>query len=198
MILRMLILVWVLGSSLASPLFASTERGDHLLGEAGGVAGAAGVAGIPGVSGTSGIAGTPSIFDFSDFYALMPGDNSATVAVGTAVSFPQNGPTNGVITRLSGTQFLLPFIGTYKIYFQVSVDEPGQLELRLNGIPVATSVVGRATGTSQIVGVSLLTTTVPASVLEVINAVGNSTALTITPIAGGATSVSAHLVILRI
>lgn len=136
--------------------------------------------------------------DFSDFYALMPGDNTATVAPGTAVSFPQDGSTSGTITRLNDTQFLLPTIGTYQVQFQVSVDEAGQLMLRLNGAPIANSVVGRATGTSQIVGMSLVTTTTANSVLEVINPAGNPIALTITPSAGGTNSVSAHLVIIRI
>jgi hypothetical protein len=74
--------------------------------------------------------------------------------------------------------------------------------LRLNAGLVANSVVGRATGTSQIVGMSLLTTTIVNSVLEVINPPGNSPALTITPVAGGTggspADVSAHLSITRI
>jgi hypothetical protein len=191
MILRMLILVLAFGSRLTSPLFAGAERGDALIGEAGGILLAAGIAGAHGVSGT------PPIFDFSDFFALMPGDNSATVGVGDPVQFPQDGPTNGIITRIDASHFLLPFTGTYKVLFQVSVNEPGQLQLTLNGVPLAYTTVGRATGTSQLVGTALVTTVGPG-VLEVINPVGNSTALTITLTAGGATSVSAHLVILRI
>jgi hypothetical protein len=202
MILRTLTLMLALSSSLASPLFAGTARADILVEEAGGVIGAAGIGGIPGIAGTAGISGAPAIFDFSDFYALMPGDNAATVAPSTAVSFPQTGPTNGIITRLSDTQFLLPFVGTYKVYFQVSVTPAAgtgaQLELRLNGTPVANSVAGQNVGTGQVTGMSLITTTVAGSVLEVINAVGNAAALIITPVAGGPTSVSAHLVVLRI
>jgi len=82
--------------------------------------------------------------------------------------------------------------------FQVSVNEPGQLIVRLNGADVAASVVGRATGTSQIVGMSLVATSVINSVLEVSNPAGNFTALTITPLAGGTRPVSAHLVITRV
>jgi hypothetical protein len=82
--------------------------------------------------------------------------------------------------------------------FQVSVIEAGQLILRLNATDVASSVVGRATGTSQIVGMSLVTTSVINSVLEVDNPAGNSTPLTITPVAGGTRPVSAHLVITRV
>lgn len=210
MIFHMLILMSALCSCLTSPLAAGCDRGERLISEAGGAQGIpgvagpegapgiAGAAGSQGVAGVPGIPGAPGILDFSDFFALMPGDNAATVAADTAVLFPQNGPSNGVITRLNSSMFLLPTIGTYQVQFQVSATEPGQLMLRLNAAPIANSVVGRATGTSQIVGMSLVTTTTPNSILEVINAPGNSPALTITPLAGGTHPVSAHLVIIRI
>ena len=133
----------------------------------------------------------------------MPGDNAATTAAGSAVQFPQDGPFNN-ITRLgpSPSQFRLPAIGTYQITFQVSVDEAGQLVVGLDPTTGATelayTVVGRATGTSQITGTCLVTTTVVDSVLTIRNPVGNSTALTITPVAGGTHPVSAHLVIVRL
>ena len=82
--------------------------------------------------------------------------------------------------------------------FQVSVNEPGQLILTLNGVDQAHTVVGRATGTSQIVGMALVTTTGINSTLTVRNPAGNSTALTITPSAGGTHAVSANLVITQI
>lgn len=69
-------------------------------------------------------------------------------------------------------------IGTYQILFEVSVDEAGQLMLTLNGEDLAYTVVGRATGASQIEG--------------------TAAALTITPLAGGTRPVSAHLVITQI
>lgn len=138
---------------------------------------------------------TSTSLPYADFYALMPADNAATVAPGTAVSFPQNGPTSGVIARTNPSQFNLPNIGTYEISFQVSVVEAGQLMLQLNGVDVAYSVAGRATGTSQISNTCLVTTSSANSILQVINPAGNPTALTITPLAGGTRAVSAHLVI---
>jgi hypothetical protein len=138
------------------------------------------------------------VIPFSDFYALMPGDNAATVAVGAAVDFPQDGPTSGVITRVNNSQFNLPNIGTYEVFFQVSVDEAGQLMLRMNGVELAYTVVGRATGTNQLTSMCMVTTSGINSTLEVVNPSGNSTALTITPLAGGTHSVSAHLVIKQI
>lgn len=193
--LHKLVLMLVLCGSFSSTLFAGTERGSRLIAEGGGAAAISAVEiGIPVIPGA------PGLLDFSDFFALMPGDNADTVGGGEAVDFPKNGPTSGVIFRTSASTFLLPVIGTYLVLFQVSADEGGQLMLRLNGVEVADSVVGRATGTTQFTGLSLITTTTPNSILEVINPSGQTPALTITPFAGssGTRPVSAHLLIVRI
>lgn len=60
------------------------------------------------------------------------------------------------------------------------------------------SVAGRATGTSQIVGMAVVTTTAVNSILTVRNPAGNAAALTISPLAGGTRPVSSHLVITQI
>lgn len=140
-----------------------------------------------------------AIGSFAHFFALMPGDNSATVAVGGAVQFPQSGPGGGgAITRSGGSSpsvFQLAAIGSYEVTWQVSVSEAAQLMLKLNSVELASTVVGRATGTSQLVGSTIITTTAVNSLLEVINPSGNSAALTITPVAGGVHPVSATLTI---
>ena len=128
----------------------------------------------------------------------MPPDNAATVAAGTAVAFPQNGPTSGTIVRLGASTFQLPDIGTYRVSFSVSVSEPGQLIVDLNGAQLPYTVYGRATGTSPISGVALVQTTTVNSVLSINNPVGESTALTITPLAGGTDPAVASLVIERL
>ena len=147
-----------------------------------GPAGATGGLGPIGATGPTGIAGSTgptgnTVLEFADFFALMPGDNAATVAVGASVQFPQNGPILGGITRLSASSFNLLNIGHYMITFQVSVSEAGQLVLILNGAAVANTVVGRATGTTQIVSTCIITTTVINTTLSVNNPAGNSTAL---------------------
>ena len=150
-------------------------------------------------NGATGAAGANAIINYAEFYALMPGDNSGTVAVGADVEFPQDGPAfGGKIVRTGTSAFTLQAIGTYQIMFQVSVDEAGQLELTLNGAVLPYTVTGRATGTSQIVGISLVQTSAINSTLTVRNPAGNSTALTITPLAGGASAVSADLVITQL
>ena len=127
----------------------------------------------------------------------MPPDNAVTVPQGVAVQFPNNGPVSGPISRLNSSDFILGAAGTYQVMFQVSVNEPGQLVLALNGIELAHTIVGRPTGTSPIVGMALVTA-VANDVLNVRNALGSFVALTITPLAGGNSPVSAHLVITQL
>lgn len=216
MILRIIALMLVLCSNFAPTIFAGCDRGHRLINEAGGAAGIPGVAGpagAPGVAGAAGsqgiqgvpgILGVPGLLNFADFYALMPLDNPLPVAPGFPVEFPENGPNNGTITRLGPSSFSLPTVGSYLVEFQVSVDSappPSQLMLSLNGVPIASTVVGRDTGTSQIVGISIVTTTTANSVLRVINPPNNLHAISIPPWAGSVnhtTPVSAHLVIIRI
>lgn len=179
------------------------DGADGAKGETGdiGPTGPTGPDGPPGPTGDQGIPGVGSL-EYADFYALMPNDNPAPVAINTAVEFPQDGSSSGGITRSSSTQFILPTIGTYFVQFQVSVTQAGQLALRLNDgsgpLLLADSVVGRATGSDQIVGMSFVTTSTPNAILEVINPGSNSTALIITPNAGGVNDVSAHLSIMRL
>lgn len=152
-----------------------------------------------GPIGPRGPSGARGVLNFADFYALMPPDNAATVAPGTDVSFPQDGPNSGTdIARTGPSSFNLAQIGTYQILFQVSVTEAGQLILTLNGDDLAYTAAGRATGTSQIIGMAIVTTTAINSILTVRNPAGNAAALGITPLAGGTRPVSAHLVITQI
>lgn len=79
-----------------------------------GPAGPQGPIGETGPSGPQGEAG--GVLNYADFYALMPPDNSATLAPGTDVSFPQDGPNSGSgIVRTGPDSFNLTQIGTYQI-----------------------------------------------------------------------------------
>lgn len=129
----------------------------------------------------------------------MPPNNAATVAPGTDVSFPQNGPNSSSgINRISAGAFNLTQIGTYLVQFMVNANQAGQLQLTLNGIPLAYTAAGRATGASQIIGMALVTTTTANSTLTVRNPADNPAALIITPSAGGTQPTSAHLIILQL
>lgn len=162
--------------------------------------------GTDGINGTNGINGTcipcvngSGFIDFADFYALMPGDNAATISIGGDVEFPQIGPARiGTgITSFSATQIQLALNGTYEISFFVSINEAAQLELTLNGVPITNTVTGRATGTNYVITNLLITVPTALSLLTVRNPLGNPSALTCTPIAGGTNSVSAHLKIVQ-
>jgi len=162
-----------------------------------GPAGPQGPVGETGPTGPQGPAG--SVLGYADFYALMPPDNEATVAPGTDISFPQDGPNSGTsISRSGDSAFILEEIGTYLIEYFATIDESGQLVLTLNGEDLEYTVAGRGTGTSQIVGKAIVTTTTAESVLTVRNPEGNTEALTLTPLAGGNRAVSAHLIIMQI
>jgi len=165
-----------------------------------GVQGNPGPVGPPGANGTPGTNGTNGVIDFADFYALMPGDNAATVGAGADVEFPRDGPSSGsgLIFGITTSTFNLTDIGVYDVFFQVSASEPGQLILTLNGVDLPYTVAGRATGTSQITNTVPVRTTSVNSILTVRNPAGNTPALTITPLAGGTRAVSAHLFIKRI
>ncbi len=166
-----------------------------------GPAGTTGPTGPPGAPGPSGLNGTPgadAVSEYAEFFALAPPDNPATVAPGTAVLFPQDGPTSGTITRVSPDTFNLGAIGTYRVSFAVPVNEQGQLVVAVDGIDLAYTVVGRATGTTTIAGESLIQTTGANSLLTVGNPAGNSNALSVSQLAGGTRPVAATLIIERL
>lgn len=170
-----------------------------LIGPAGatGATGATGPQGPVGPTGPQGPAGT--VLGFADFYALMPPDNTATIGAGEDVSFPSETAIGGTgISRASDSSFFLSEVGVYQVFFQVSVTKAGQLVLTLNGTELPYTVAGRATGTSQIIGMALVENNIANSVLTVRNPEETATALTVTPSAGGTEPVSAHLVITRL
>jgi hypothetical protein len=136
--------------------------------------------------------------EYASFFAIMPPDNPATIALNGKLQLPRNGDASPPlsITRLTADTFQL-LSGSYSINWQTSITEAGQLELQVNGAPNLTTVMGRATGTSEIV--QTVTLNVPVtSTISIINPPGNAAALTVTPLAGGATPVTAWLNIRRL
>lgn len=156
--------------------------------------------GPPGEIGPRGERGPAGgLAAYSDFYAIMPPDNSETVSPGQDIQFPQDGTYYGNnISRISETEFNLGDVGIYQVYFQVSVSEAGQLVLTLNGEELDYTVAGRGADSSQIIGSAIIETVDPDSVLTLRNPENSGTDLTITPNAGGSEPVSAHLIISRI
>ncbi len=164
-----------------------------------GVKGAEGAEGRTGAQGIPGSEGPRGALAYAEFYALMPGDNAATIGAGMPVQFPRDGPTSGVFSRRNADEFVLPAIGAYRVCFSVSAAEPGQLVISVDTgggmVEVPYTVYGRATGTSLISGEAIIATTAANSAIEVRNPTGNTPALTITPTAGGTHAVVASILI---
>lgn len=145
------------------------------------------------------VPGTGGLLAYGEIYALqgVNNDNPAPIAPGAPVLFPRDGTTRGSVARdgASTSALNLPLVGDYLIQWQVSVTEADQLELfqDIGGgfVQIADSVVGRTTGTSQIIGQKIITTTAPNTKLEVRNPAGNATNVTVTTVAGGTHDVSA-------
>jgi hypothetical protein len=129
----------------------------------------------------------------------MSEDNSSSIAAGGNINFPNNGPSFGTdITRLTSSTFNLASIGIYQVFFHVSVTQAGQLCVAIGSTQDLYTVVGRASGASQIVCVCLVNVTSANSVLSIRNPTGENVSLILTPNAGGTNPVSANLVITRL
>jgi len=171
-----------------------------------GLTGPQGPIGMTGIQGPIGMTGTqgsigPSggINGVSEFFAIMPNDNSSNIMPGGFVNFPQDGiSTNSIVTRLTSNSFNISNIGIYLVYFQASITEPGQLVLTLNGIPLMRTLVGRNSGNSQITSQNIIQISSANTILQVQNPSGNHVSLTLTSKAGGTNPVSANIIIMLI
>lgn len=156
-----------------------------------------GAAWVPTAPAPSGVLGAAMFFGVSG--AAGAPDYAATVAIGAAMPFPQDGPTTGgadAPTRTAPDTFQINAAGVYDISYQASVDEPGQLAVWVNGAAVGATRAGRATGTNQIANRVLMT--LALNDLLTVRNDASGAALTVTPIAGGTGDAGATLVIRRV
>ena len=159
-----------------------------------GPVGPQGPQGIPGPAGPQGPAGGAAS-SFANFYALMPPDNAAPIALGGDVAFPRTAATGGTdITRISDTSFGLATPGSYLVSFNATPNQAGRLILTLDGteLPYTLSANG-ATGT-EIKGTAIVPVTTANSVLTLRNPAGATAPLTLTP-GTAATPNAANLII---
>jgi len=106
----------------------------------------------------------------------------------------------------------LPSVGTYRVTWHISVDEPAQWSIFIstaanpspgglfNPIVVALGApgnVGQATGTSQLVGDVVFANAVAGSAIQIRN-YASAAALTVTPLPGGTRAQAAVLIIQRL
>jgi hypothetical protein len=141
---------------------------------------------------------------YGHFYGLAPGDYAATIAINAPFPFPNNAVTAGGIVRngVSTTDFILPVAGDYRVSFETSVTEPGQVTAWVDPntgtfARVPYTCVGRATGTNQIIMETIIHTTANNSKLQIRND-ASAAALTVTLIAGGTNATATTLTIVRL
>jgi hypothetical protein len=152
----------------------------------GGPTGPAGAGGPAGPTGPTGPAAGGLVADFANFYVLTP--PTIVIASGAVIPFSVDGPAGaGAITRVGATNtFMLNTTGIYEVTWQSDFVEAGQTSLALGAglVPILRTVVGRATGTTQMFG-SVLYAGTAGDILSVINVA--DTSLTIPPPDGSST-----------
>jgi hypothetical protein len=144
-----------------------------------------------------------------------------SVAGGSAINFPRlMAPTVGGIFindpgagQTKNTEFVLPSIGTYRVSWHISVDEPAQWTLWFDTAPTpggggsflpyttalgTPGTVGQATGTSQLAGDVLFRNTVPGTAIQIRNFAASGGSVTVTPLPGGTQAQAVVLIIERL
>lgn len=153
-----------------------------------------GVAGATGAIGPTGPAG--GISEYASFYALAPNDNPTAIAQNTAVEFPNSSASTTGITRLTNSTFNLADTGTYLIMFKVNTNTAGQLGIAVNGAVQPNATFGNAADDGIIEGKTIITTTAANTVLSIVNPI--TTAITVTPSAGGTEATVSDLTIIKL
>ena len=156
-----------------------------------GIAGPQGATGPAGPTGATGATGPQGPVG-------LPADNAVAIAPGEDVAFPEQsfiGSTS--ITRTTDSSFTFTEAGIYLVLFHAAVSEAAQLVLTVDGTELSYTVSGTDSPLSQITGLSVISAG-ENSVLTVSNPASATTSVTLTPSAGGASAVSAHLTIIRL
>ena len=165
-----------------------------------GIAGATGAVGPTGPQGIAGAVGPTGpaggISEYASFYALAPNDNPTAIAQNTAVEFPNTSASTTGITRLTNSTFNLADTGTYLIMFKVNTNTAGQLGIAVNGAVQPNATFGNAADDGIIEGKTIITTTAANTVLSIVNPI--TTAVTVTPSAGGTEATVSDLTIIKL
>ena len=122
--------------------------------------------GPQGEQGPEGPQGEPGgVLGFADFFAMNNEEEAVILQPGEDFSLPENGASGGGITRISESSFNLLNAGNYLVMFNVTTIQTPKLGLTLNGEMLDYSIAGRPSGASQIVGMTVVTSTQDNSVL---------------------------------
>jgi hypothetical protein len=175
--------------------------------------------------------------EFASFFGMTTGpsntgvnDYPATIAASaagpsvaglSAINFPRTAvpAVGGIVINNPGgaqtntTEFILPSVGTYRVTWHISVDEPAQWSLwistaaspapggQFNQVTTASGApgqVGQATGTAQLVGDVVFRNTVANSAIQIRNYAASGGTVTVTPLPGGTQAQAVVLIIQRL
>ena len=132
--------------------------------------------GPPGSQGSPGESGSPGIdavVCFSNFYTIVTTGPPVHIVAGSSIIFDTDGPSNGIITRVNTTQFNLPNIGTYEIYFEVNINGTPDSVVVINGTEIAYTNTNTQSG--EIVRTFLIVTTTINSIISINNPAASTT-----------------------
>jgi hypothetical protein len=153
--------------------------------------------------------------DAAMFFGLTAGtgsagtDYTATVAAGTPVRFPQNGPVAGsgiirsaIATAPTGGGFEVTATGIYQVSWAVGTLESGELQLAIltagpTYTPIANTTALTGAGTEQNTNTVLVSLTEGQSI-ALISAAGNTPALTIQTADGSVTHAQAPSLVISL
>ena len=125
-----------------------------------------GPTGPTGPQGPQGPAG--GVLSFADFFAINSEEEAMILQPGEDFAFPNTGAnSNSGISEITETSFNLENIGSYLVMFNVTTIQTPKLGLTLDDELLDYTVAGRPSGASQIVGMTIITTTQENSVLTV-------------------------------
>jgi hypothetical protein len=81
------------------------------------------------------------IIKVANFYSSTTYCNNSQISEGNAIEFPQNGPNNSTITRVSNSIFKIKDTSLYEIIFQINIRQAGQLIIVMNGFQLAHTLI---------------------------------------------------------
>lgn len=149
------------------------------------------------IQGTESIA---ALTEYGYFYNLAV---SGTVASAAPFPFDTNGPfTSGFLHTASAVvatsaPITIVNAGVYAVEFSVTVAEARQIALYLNGVVVAGTIYGQATGTAVTTGFAIITATA-GSLLTLRNHLSAAALTLVTPSGGTASNTTNSLFIRRL
>ena len=134
-----------------------------------------------------------------DFFAVNESTATANLQPGEDYPLPEDGANSGNgISRISETSFRLAEPGSYQVMFCVTTIQTPKLALTLDGEVLDYSVAGRPSGGSQIVGMTIVPTTQPDSVLTLRYPDEESNGEEAVPAENPRIDTTSHLVIIRL